>query len=126
MLFFFQTSPMRFYYRIYQKTKVLTRKRKKKSTKTNNKSHPAKKRKTDASPSLEKPLHNGNGMEVDEVENKSPKISTKINGDGAKNKINGVKEIKKVIPVIKNSSPKVSFGGVETKPVKKPKKFQDY
>ena len=109
---------MRFYYRIYQKTKVLTRKRKKKSTKTNNKSHPAKKRKTDASPSLEKPLHNGNGMEVDEVENKSPKISTKINGDGAKNKINGVKEIKKVIPVIKNSSPKVSFGGVETKPVK--------
>ena len=109
---------MRFYYRIYQKTKVLTRKRKKKSTKTNQKSHPAKKRKTDAAPNLQKSLHNGNGMEVDEVENKSPKISTKINGDGAKDKNNGVKEIKKVIPVIKNSSPKVSFGGVETKPVK--------
>ena len=78
---------MRFYYRIYQKTKVLTRKRKKKSTKTNNKNHPAKKRKTDA-PSLNKPLHNGNGtMEVDEVENKAPKISPKINGDGAKDKI---------------------------------------
>ena len=115
---FFQTSPMRFYYRIYQKTKVLTRKRKKKSTKTNQKSHPAKKRKTDAAPGLQKSLHNGNGMKVDEVENKSPKISTKINGDGAKDKNNGVKEIKKVIPVIKNSSPKVSFGGVETKPVK--------
>ena len=114
----FQTSPMRFYYRIYQKTKVLTRKRKKKSTKTNQKSHPAKKRKTDAAPNLQKSLHNGNSMEVDEVENKSPKISTKINGDGAKDKNNGVKEIKKVIPVIKNSSPKVSFGGVETKPVK--------
>ena len=110
---------MRFYYRIYQKTKVLTRKRKKKSTKTNNKNHPAKKRKTDA-PSLNKPLHNGNGtMEVDEVENKAPKISPKINGDGAKDKINGVKDIKKVVPVINKSAtaPKVSFGQ-QQKPVK--------
>ena len=120
-LFYFQTSPMRFYYRIYQKTKVLTRKRKKKSTKTNNKSHPAKKRKTDAPATLDKLPHNG--MEVDDkvTENqKAPKVSPKINGDGAKDKVNGVKDTKKSSPppVIKSSAPKVSFGGVETKPVK--------
>ena len=82
-IFYFQTSPMRFYYRIYQKTKVLTRKRKKKSTKTNNKSHPAKKRKTDAPATLDKLPHNG--MEVDDkvTENqKAPKVSPKINGLG--------------------------------------------
>ena len=106
---------MKFYYRIYQKTKVLTRKRKKKnSTKTSNKSNPAKKRKTDA-PTLDKLPHNG--MEVDEELTKAPKISSKINGEGAKEvkkdspKVNGVKEVKK-------DSPRVSFGGVETKPLK--------
>ena len=111
---------MRFYYRIYQKTKVLTRKRKKKSTKTNNKNHPAKKRKADTAPVDPAPQ---NGMEVDEVESKPNKISSKLNGEareGAKDKVNSVKEkeVKKVTPVIKNSSPKVSFGGVETKPLK--------
>jgi hypothetical protein len=35
----FQTSPMRFYYRIYQKTKVLTRKRKKKRTRATSGPH---------------------------------------------------------------------------------------
>ena len=108
---------MRFYYRIYQKTKVLTRKRKKKSTKTNNKSNPSKKRKTEGSGPLDKLAHNG--MEVDEVPSKPPKIASKINGDGAKDKINGVKESKKLSPVTKPAQ-KVSFGGVtqETKPAK--------
>ena len=116
---------MRFYYRIYQKTKVLTRKRKKKSTKTNNKSHPAKKRKADTAPV--DPAASQNGMEVDEVESKPNKISSKLNGEareGAKDKVTAgkekeaKKEVKKVTPVIKSSSPKVSFGGVETKPLK--------
>ena len=119
----FQTSPMRFYYRIYQKTKVLTRKRKKKSTKTNNKNHPAKKRKADTAPVDPATPQNGNGMEVDEkVERKPNKISPKLNGEAreaAKEKAVKEKEVKKVVaPVIKNSSPKVSFGGVETKPLK--------
>ena len=117
---------MRFYYRIYQKTKVLTRKRKKKSTKTNNKNHPAKKRKADTAPVEPAAPQNGNGMEVDEkVERKPNKISSKLNGEAreaAKEKVKPVKEkeVKKVTspPVIKSSSPKVSFGGVETKPLK--------
>jgi len=95
---------MRFYYRIYQKTKVLTRKRKKKSTKANNKSHPSKKRKTDSS------TEQTDKMEVDDVNGKAPKIASKINGDGAKDKINGVKESKKVSPVTKPAS-KLSLGG---------------
>merc|ERR1719266_966470 len=67
-----KTSPMRFYYRIYQKTKVLTRKRKSKKTKTNSKSHPAKKRRTiDSTPTFNNvETRQENGMEIDDEESK--------------------------------------------------------
>merc|ERR1712012_721298 len=74
------------------------------STKANNKSHPSKMRKTDSS------TEQTDKMEVDDVNGKAPKIASKINGDGAKDKINGAKESKKVSPVTKPAS-KLSLGG---------------
>ena len=77
-LFLFQTSPMQFYYRIYQKTKVLTRKRKKKRTKAGSKTQPAKKRRNmDSSWTGTKE----NGMEMDEES--VPKISSKVEKCGS-------------------------------------------
>ena len=71
---FFQTSPMRFYYRIYQKTKVLTRKRKSKKTKTNSKGQPSKKRRNIESAEVASgvaPRSSENGMEIEEESRKA-------------------------------------------------------
>ena len=69
---------MQFYYRIYQKTKVLTRKRKKKRTKAGSKSQPAKKQRRNMDSSWTGTKENG--MEVDEES--IPKISSKIEKSG--------------------------------------------
>ena len=118
---------MRFYYRIYQKTKVLTRKRKKKRTKTNSKSHPAKKQRKESTTNLNNDESmQENGMEIDDEDSKkTPKVGATLKGDTknpAQDKIgdvNKVKEAKKVSPAPVNPL-KINMSKVntETKPVK--------
>ena len=84
---FFQTSPMRFYYRIYQKTKVLTRKRKSKKTKTNSKGQPSKKRRNIESAEVASgvaPRTSENGMEIEE---ESRKASSNLRTDSGEERV---------------------------------------
>ena len=68
---------MQFFYRIYQKTKVLTRKRKKKRTKTGGKSQPAKKRRhVDTAWNAAAESGGETAMEVD-AEASPPKLASK-------------------------------------------------
>ena len=79
-----QTSPMRFYYRIYQKTKVLTRKRKSKKTKTNSKGQPTKKRRNAESTEVAAGVdgrNQENGMEIEEESRKAASNLRTDNGE---------------------------------------------
>jgi len=82
-----KTSPMRFYYRIYQKTKVLTRKRKSKKTKTNSKGQPSKKRRNIESAEVASgvaPRTSENGMEIEE---ESRKASSNLRTDSGEERV---------------------------------------
>lgn len=79
-----KTSPMRFYYRIYQKTKVLTRKRKSKKTKTNSKGQPTKKRRNAESTEVAAGVdgrNQENGMEIEEESRKAASNLRTDNGE---------------------------------------------
>lgn len=108
-----KTTPMRFYYRIYQKTKVLTRKRKKrKRTKSDNKSNPAKKKHLDTSWNNSNNEENQVNMEVESLPSKPPQISPKSTDSeqSRKRKSEPVKEsdVLKSINGSKKSSDSVS------------------
>merc|ERR1719422_2937959 len=82
-----KTSPMRFYYRIYQKTKVLTRKRKSKKTKTNSKGQPSKKRRNIESAEVASgvaPRSSETGMEIEE---ESRKASSNLRTDSGEERV---------------------------------------
>ena len=115
-----QTSPMRFYYRIYQKTKVLTRKRKSKKTKTNSKGQPTKKRRNTESTEVAAGVdgHNQeNGMEIEE---ESRKAASNLRTDSGEERVRtkGATSKEKA----KGDSVKVKLSSDAGKPVKGPAK----
>ena len=115
-----QTSPMRFYYRIYQKTKVLTRKRKSKKTKTNSKGQPTKKRRNTESTEVAAGVdgHNQeNGMEIEE---ESRKAASNLRTDSGeeRGRTKGATSKEKA----KGDSVKVKLSSDAGKPVKGPAK----
>ena len=117
-----QTSPMQFYYRIYQKTKVLTRRRKKRRSKTGSRSQPArKKRHMDTSFTPTQPPMD-NKMEV-VSEPQAPKLSTKLEKSGKEqlgSKLRTVASKDTAVPDDKKSKSNISPVTKVTKKVSNP------
>ena len=120
-MFLLQTSPMQFYYRIYQKTKVLTRRRKKRRSKTGSRNQPArKKRHMDTSFTPTQPAMD-NKMEV-VSEPQAPKLSAKLEKSG-KEQLGSKLRIaapKDTVPDDKKSKPNISPVTKVTKKVSNP------
>merc|ERR1719362_2644512 len=116
-----KTSPMRFYYRIYQKTKVLTRKRKSKKTKTSSKGQPSKKRRNTESTEVAAGVdgrEKENGMEIEE---ESRKAASNLRTDSGEERVRTKGAPSKERP-IKGDSVKVKLSSDAAKPVKGPAK----
>ena len=115
-----QTSPMRFYYRIYQKTKVLTRKRKSKKTKTNSKGQPTKKRRNTESTEVAAGVDGKNQENGMEIEEESRKAASNLRTDSGEERVRtkGATSKEKA----KGDSVKVKSSSDAGKPVKGPAK----
>ena len=110
---------MQFYYRIYQKTKVLTRKRKKKRTKTGSRNQPARKKRHMDSSWAGADASKETRVEVDK-EHPSPTISAKLEKSGkeksntklritvSKDSVNSEKKSKSISPSSAKATKKVS------------------
>ena len=116
-----QTSPMRFYYRIYQKTKVLTRKRKSKKTKTNSKGQPTKKRRNAESTEVATGVAGRNQENGMEIEEESRKAASTLRTDNGEERVRAKGATSKEKP--KGDSVKVKPSSeTASKPVKGPAK----
>ena len=105
---------MRFYYRIYQKTKVLTRKRKSKKTKTNNKGQPTKKRRNTESTEVAAGVDSQeNGVEM---EQESRKAASNLRTDSGEERVRTKGATSKERP--KGESVKMKLSSEPAKPVK--------
>ena len=111
-----QTSPMRFYYRIYQKTKVLTRKRKSKKTKTNSKGQPTKKRRNAESTEVAAGVDGRNQENGMEIEEESRKAASNLRTDNGEERVRTKGATSKERP--KGESVKMKLSSEPGKPMK--------